>query len=148
MLLMSRPSSFRSKRRRSFSSRAVRWTARSATFAASCRGTITTPSSSATITSPAFTFTPRTPPAGRLHRALGRDGARPHGELHLGERAHVAVPGIDDEALHGRATPIARHTQARASTAQVVDAVLICFAIRDSPLLARDLRVLDDLAPL
>src|SRR5512138_377980 len=37
---------------------------------------------------------------GLLHGALRADGARPHGELHRGQVAHVAHAGLDDEPPH------------------------------------------------
>lgn len=36
----------------------------------------------------------------RLHRALGRDRARPHRKVHLVQCPDVAAAGIDDQSLH------------------------------------------------
>jgi hypothetical protein len=66
--------------------------------------TTQTPSSSATITSPGLTSAPAqttgtlTEPSVVLDRALRVDRLRPDREAHLGQVAHVAHAGVDDQA--------------------------------------------------
>ena len=77
-----------------------------ATAAASSRRTRTTPSSSATMTSPGANDDSRADDRrlhvarGLLDGALGADGLGPHGEPHLGERRDVANARVDDQAAY------------------------------------------------
>ena len=97
----------RARRRPAAGACRLRWPrarcAFSSTVAASARVTTQTPSSSATITSPGSIAG-----AGadhrhvdraerRLDRALREDRLRPDREAHLGEVAHVAHAGVDDQ---------------------------------------------------
>ncbi len=87
---------------------------------ASLRGTMTTPSSSATTTSPGSTLTPAqttgmfTAPSVALTVPLAEIAPRPHRKTHVLELLHVAAAGVEDQALGAaslerRAEKIAEH---------------------------------------
>ena len=103
---MSRNSSprwYRSREPASFSSLAFE---AASTARASSRGTMTTPSSSPTTTSPGRTAAPAqvtgtlTEPEPLLHRALRGHALGPHRELHRGQFGDVAAAGVDHQPAH------------------------------------------------
>ena len=76
------------------------------TVSAAARGTTTTPSSSAMMRSPGWTSWPAhtigtfTEPSVSLTVPWAETALRPDREAHLGQRRHVAHPGLDHEAQH------------------------------------------------